>query len=107
MLYTKMTNQEILANINGLVDEWRNQFDNPPEESPVTFTVTDCGLLCANGTVLFPLRDVCLDSLSYELEAIYLGTCSGQEYEIGFNWPVAAPPHMSFIKRTDVLYAAP
>jgi len=45
MNYTQMTTETILANLNALVDEWRDQFDNPPEASPVSFSITDSGRL--------------------------------------------------------------
>ena len=107
MAYKTMTNEEILMSIHELIDDWRKQFDNPPETSPVTFTVTNSGLLCANGVVLFPAEELDLSSLEFEVESVYLSSCDGTEYEIGFNWPVAGEPYLSFVKKTAVLYAAP
>ena len=105
-MYIK-TNEEILAQVNALVQEWLGQFENPPTEPPVTFTLTDSRMLCANGVVLCAIRDVNLESLEFESEALYIATNSGEVFEIGINWSFAAPPYMLFVKKSSTLYAAP
>jgi len=107
MFRMNMTSEAILAHLKALTDEWLSQFEIPPAKSPVTYHITDEGLLCVNGTVLFPARELVPESSSYEVESLYLTSASGDEYEVGINWPVAGAPYMAFVRRISTLYVAP
>lgn len=106
-MHSNMTKDKILSQVNALVQEWLGQFENPPEEVPVTFTVTEAHMLCANGVVLCPIQDVNLDALEFEVESLYVSSHSGEVFEIGINWRFAGPPYMLFVKKSNTLYAAP
>ena len=107
MLYQKVTNEVIINHLDALVQEWKGQFDNPPEESPVNFTISDSGMLCVNGIILFNAHKVDLSSLAFEVEAFYISSCDGEEYELGLNWRVTGLPYLAFVSKTTMLYAAP
>ena len=107
MFNKTMTYDEIRSLLDQLIEEWKLQFENSPTHSPVTFSLTDDGRICANGIVLFPAKDLLPTTLEYETESIYLGTVSGEVYEIGINWRVAGPPYMAFVHKISTLYIAP
>lgn len=107
MTYPNMTNEKIVTHVNYLVKQWSEQFENPPKELPVYFSVNDSGMLCANGVVLFLAQHIFLDSLDFEIERLLVSSSDGDEFEIGINWPVAGPPYMSYIVKKTTLFAAP
>ena len=107
MCFMKFTNEDILKISNLLVKEWSNQFENPPADMPVKFTISETGMLCANGVALFPAYKINPDSMSYELDTISLCSCDGEEFEIGIIWGFGAPPYMSFACKKTTIFAAP
>ena len=103
----KFTNEDILKIVNLLVEEWASQFENPPAEKPIKFTITEAGLLCANGVALFPAYKINPDSMSFDVHNLCLSSCDGEEYELGIIWSFGKPPFMSYVSKKEILYAAP
>lgn len=107
MIYTKLSREAIIVEANGVVEEWRNQFENPPAEPPVSFTINDADMLCANGVVLFPIHNFNPEALCFDVDSICVVDITGTEYEIGINWRVSGPPYMAFVHKRTSLYIAP
>ena len=98
------TNETILKHVNCLVEEWANLFEEPPQELPVCFTINEAGMLCVNGIVLFFAQKFLPDSMSYEIDSLYLSSSDGDEYEIGIIWQFAGTPYLAYVKKCVTLF---
>lgn len=106
-MFKKYTNEDILKIANLLVEEWSSQFENPPAEMPVKFTITEAGMLCANGVALFPAYKINPDSMGFEVDSLCISSCDGEEFEFGIIWGFAGPPYLSFVTKKTTVFAAP
>ena len=63
-------------------------------------------MLCANGIVLFPARNIAVDSLSFDIDVFYIRTSEGEEFEIGINWPYSGLPYVTYIQKKTLLFSS-
>ena len=101
-----LSSEKIIKQLNVLIDEWKQQFDNPPKDFDVRFTLNTCNMLVLNNTVLCDIGNVVYDSMDYDIETLSFVDTNGFMYEIGIDWPYHKPPYISYIHKSEILYCA-
>ena len=97
--------RHVIEQMNSLICEWCEMFDDPPAPM-ITFSESDLGMLLCNGIALCEISKVDLESLMYDIEFVLFSTKDGCEFELGIFWRFAEPPHLSYIKKSQTLYEA-
>lgn len=97
--------RHVVDQMNSLVCEWCDMFDNPPEPM-IRFSENDLGILLCNGIALCEISKVDVESFMYDMEFILFSTKDGCEFELGVCWRFAEPPYLSYIKKNMTLYQA-
>lgn len=105
--HTTESIRELLCGFRDTVEEWRSQFDNPPQLE-LDFFVDSNGMLCLNSTVLCPVNTVeSKDALISEWDMFFLKTNTGDTFDILLTWPFMGPPEVvRIIKSRDVYVRA-
>ncbi len=97
-------NQRLLAGLQTLIDEWRDEFENPPS-TKLEFTADPMGMLYFNGIPLCPASHIdSPESLSCDCEVFTLHTNAGAAFEILIEWPFSeSGEEMPYLSRITML----
>lgn len=101
-----LPNDKILTQLNTLIEEWKNQFDNPPTNLELKFSINTCSMIVLNRTVICDVANVVYDSMDYDAETLSFVDSEGYMYEIGITWPFGEDPHLGYIQKSQILYCA-
>ena len=89
-----MEKRKIIDRLEKLSASWKAQFDNPPEELPLHWTVDAAGILRLDGQTVCRAADVAAGE-SYDVELLDLPLQAGRRARIKIVWPYAGQPSFS------------
>lgn len=81
-----MKKGEIITRMERLSASWKAQFDRPPAELPLRWTVDAAGMLRLDGRAVCDAADVAAGE-SYDVELLDLPLRSGRHAEVKIVWP--------------------
>lgn len=81
-----MKKGEIITRMERLSASWKAQFDNPPEELPLHWTIDAAGMLRLDGHTVCRAADVAAGE-SYDVELLELPLLAGRHAEVKIVWP--------------------
>lgn len=83
-----MKKGEIITRMERLSASWKAQFDNPPEELPLHWTVDAAGVLRLDGHAVCIAADVATGE-AYDVELLQVPLKAGRRARIKIVWPYA------------------
>lgn len=85
---------KIIDRMEKLSASWKAQFDNPPEELPLHWTVDAAGMLRLDGHTVCRADEVATGE-AYDVELLQLPLKAGRRARIKIVWPYAGQPSFS------------
>lgn len=85
-----MKKSEIITRMERLSASWKAQFDSPPAELPLHWTIDAAGVLRLDGHAVCNAADVAAGE-SYDVELLQLQMCDGRQAKVKIVWPYSAP----------------
>lgn len=89
-----MEKGKIIDRMEKLSASWKAQFDNPPEELPLHWTVDAAGMLRLDGHTVCRADEVATGE-AYDVELLQLPLKAGRRARIKIVWPYAGQPSFS------------
>jgi hypothetical protein len=94
-----MKTTTIINRLNKLTADWKAQFDNPPEELSLAWSVDANGVLRLDGEGLCPVSIV-RPCTCFDVEWLRLETKEGC-INIDIEWPYSGPASIGVIERVS------
>lgn len=97
--------KNIIHSLDQLIESWQTQFENKLPVS-IQFSVDGEGTLLLNNIPLCPAKKINEDSLTFDVEFLYIGLVDGSFYEIHIASTFDGPCTIDYIHHIIPVYSA-